>query len=93
AARAAINAYKAYLAGGLLKRVGCRLRPYEKVPGATNAAIASAIELLIPAFEGKTAKRDAIRRAAGLFDSVAIRAERRPRVAIFGTSTPGTMTS
>jgi predicted CoA-substrate-specific enzyme activase len=84
AARAAINAYKAYLAGGLLKRVGCRLRPYEKVPGATNAAIARAIELLVPAFEGKTSKRDAIRRAAGLFDSVAIRAERRPRVAIFG---------
>ena len=84
APRAAINAYKAYLAGGLLKRVGCRLRPYEKVPGATNAAIAAAIALLIPAFEGATSKRDAIRRAAGLFDSVAISAERRPRVAIFG---------
>jgi predicted CoA-substrate-specific enzyme activase len=84
ARRAAINAYKAYLAGGLLKRVGCRLRPYERVAGATDAAIAQAIELLIPAFEGATSKRDAIRRAAGLFDSVAISAERRPRVAIFG---------
>jgi predicted CoA-substrate-specific enzyme activase len=84
APRAAINAYKAYLAGGLLRRAGCRLRPYEKVPGATDAAIAAAINLLVPAFEGKSSKRDAIRRAAGLFDSVAISAERRPRVAIFG---------
>jgi len=84
AARAAINAYKAYLVGGLLRRVGCRLRPYENVPGATEEAIAEAIELLIPAFEGRTSKREAIRRAAGLFDSVPISAERRPRVAIFG---------
>ncbi|MFI5367377.1 MAG: acyl-CoA dehydratase activase [Spirochaetia bacterium] len=84
APRAAINAYKAYLAGGLLKRVGCRLRPYEKVPGATNAALAQAVELLIPAFEGAASKRDAIRNAAGLFDSVEISGERSPRVAIFG---------
>jgi predicted CoA-substrate-specific enzyme activase len=84
AIRAAINAYKAYLAGGFLRRVGCRLRPYETVPGATNAAIARAMNLLVPAFEGKASKRDAIRSAAGLFDSVAIRAERRPRVAVFG---------
>jgi hypothetical protein len=54
------------------------------VPGATNAAITAAIDLLVPAFEGTTSKRDAIRRAAGLFDSVEISAERRPRVAIFG---------
>ncbi len=84
APRAAINAYKAYIVGGLLKRVGCRMRPYEEVRGAANAAIAEAIDLLIPAFEGRSSKRDAIRRVAGLFDSVAISAERRPRVAIFG---------
>ena len=57
ARRAAINAYKAYLVGGLLRRVGCRLRPYETVPGATDAAIARAIELLDPRVRGGRPRR------------------------------------
>jgi predicted CoA-substrate-specific enzyme activase len=82
--RAAVNCYKAYLVGGLLRRVGCRLRPYEAVRGETDAAIARAGDMLIPAFEGKVRKDDAIRAAAGLFDAVKISAGRRPGVAIFG---------
>jgi predicted nucleotide-binding protein (sugar kinase/HSP70/actin superfamily) len=79
-----MNLYKAYLIGGLLRRVGCRLRPYERTPGATDAAIARALEILIPAFEGATRKEDALRSVGKLFDAVAISSERRPRVAIFG---------
>ena len=82
--RAAVNCYKAYLAGGLLRRVGCRLRPYETVPGATDAAIQQAMKLLVPAFEGKGRKHEAMKSAAALFDSVAVSGERRPLVAIFG---------
>jgi len=82
--RAAVSCYKAYLAGGLLRRVGCRLRPYETSPGATERAIARAMEILVPAFEGRTRKDEAIGIAAGLFDAVSITPERRPRVAIFG---------
>ncbi len=82
--RAAVNCYKAYLAGGLLRRVGCRLRPYETSRGAADRAIARAIDILIPAFEGRTRKEEAMRLAAGLFDAVTIAGERRPRVAIFG---------
>jgi predicted CoA-substrate-specific enzyme activase len=82
--RATMNLYKAYLVGGLLRRVGCRLRPYEKTPGATDNAIARAMEILVPAFEGAQRKEDALRSAASLFDDVEITAERRPRVAIFG---------
>jgi predicted CoA-substrate-specific enzyme activase len=82
--RATVNAYKAYLAGGLLRRVGCRLRPYELLPGATDRAIASATRMLIAGFEGRAPLETALRDAAGLFDSVAISSERRPRVAIFG---------
>jgi predicted nucleotide-binding protein (sugar kinase/HSP70/actin superfamily) len=83
--RATVNCYKAYLAGGLLRRVGCRLRPYETSPGATDRAIARAMEILVPAFEGRTQKDEALRLAAGHFDAVTITAEeRRPPVAIFG---------
>ncbi len=82
--RAAVNCYKAYLVGGLLRRVGCRLRPYEIVPGSTDAAIARAMKILMPAFEGRTQKHAAMKEAAALFDSIAISRERRPQVAIFG---------
>jgi predicted CoA-substrate-specific enzyme activase len=82
--RATVNCYKAYLAGGLLRRVGCRLRPYEMSPGATDAAIARAMEILVPAFEGRTPKEQALKSAAEGFDAVEISPERRPRVAIFG---------
>ncbi|MGO9308118.1 MAG: acyl-CoA dehydratase activase [Spirochaetia bacterium] len=83
--RAAVNCYKAYLAGGLLRRVGCRLRPYETSSAATDRAIARAMEILVPAFEGKSRKDEALRSAAEEFDAVTITEEaRRPRVAIFG---------
>ena len=82
--RATMNVYKAYLIGGLLRRVGCRLRPYERSPGATDAAIAAAMKILVPAFAGTVRKEDALRSAAALFDDVEISPERRPPVAIFG---------
>jgi predicted nucleotide-binding protein (sugar kinase/HSP70/actin superfamily) len=82
--RAAVNCYKAYLVGGLLRRVGCRLRPYEIVPGSTDAAIKRAMQILVPAFEGKERKHAAMREAAALFDLVPVVRERRPKVAIFG---------
>ena len=82
--RAAVNCYKAYLVGGLLRRVGCRLRPYEIVPGSTDAVIGRAMKILIPAFEGRSRKHAAMKEAAALFDTVAVARERRPKVAIFG---------
>jgi predicted nucleotide-binding protein (sugar kinase/HSP70/actin superfamily) len=82
--RGTLNAYKAYLVGGLLRRVGCRMRPYETEPGATDRALAQALAILVPAFEGRASVDAAVRRAADLFDAVPITSERRPRVAIFG---------
>ena len=79
-----MNCYKAYLVGGLLRRIGCRLRPYEIVPGSTDAAIERAMQILVPAFEGKAGKQAAMREAAALFDLVPVVRERRPKVAIFG---------
>jgi predicted CoA-substrate-specific enzyme activase len=82
--RASYNCYRAYLVGGLLRRVQCRLRPYELSSGATDRAVAEAMKILIPAFEGRAFKTDALRKAAALFDDVRIAAGRKPRVAIFG---------
>ncbi len=82
--RATINAYKAFLAGGLLRRVGCRIRPYETEPGATDAAIARALGILVTAFETGSSRGAAMRAAAALFDAIPVSGERRPQVAIFG---------
>jgi predicted nucleotide-binding protein (sugar kinase/HSP70/actin superfamily) len=82
--RATLNAFRAAMVGGLLRRVGCRLRPYETVPGATDAALAGAMDILVPAFEGRVARDTALREAAALFDAVPVARCRRPKVAIFG---------
>ncbi len=83
--RATLNAYRAFLAGGLLRRIGCRLRPYELAPGATDQAVQRAMQSLVPAFEGKRRKGEAFREAASWFDSIPLRnGQRRPKVALFG---------
>jgi predicted nucleotide-binding protein (sugar kinase/HSP70/actin superfamily) len=82
--RVSIQGYRACLVGGLLRRVGCRLRPYEVEAGATDRALARAVALLIPAIENGVPVRDAVRDAASLFDAVTIAPARKPKVAIFG---------
>jgi predicted nucleotide-binding protein (sugar kinase/HSP70/actin superfamily) len=82
--RAALNAYRAHLIGGLLRRTVCRLRPYETEKGATDRALVEAMEILVPAFEGKSGKQQAVERAAELFDAVPVAPGRRPKVAVFG---------
>jgi len=82
--RATLNAYRAYLVGGLLRRVACRLRPYEKERGAVERALASAMDILVPAFEGKTPPDAALERMVALFEGIAIEPGRKPKVAIFG---------
>jgi len=44
--RAALNAYFAYMFGGLIRSLGCSIRPYEINKGDTDAAIARAVDTL-----------------------------------------------
>jgi predicted CoA-substrate-specific enzyme activase len=82
--RAIVNAYKAYLAGGLLRRAACRLRPREKEPGATDRAVREALTILVPAFEGRRPRGAALGEAARLFDAIVVEPGSRPLAAIFG---------
>ncbi|HVO40753.1 MAG TPA: acyl-CoA dehydratase activase [Spirochaetia bacterium] len=82
--RATFNAYRAYLAGGLLRRLGCKLRPREKRSGDTDHAVARSMEILIPAFEGKKSIDAAFADVASLFQSIPVNGTKRPKVAIFG---------
>lgn len=83
---AAIDAYQSYLFAGLIRRLACRIRPYEKVKGMTDACVARAMEILIPAFEDR--RRNKVKAAEEIiagFEAIPYdRNHRNSLVALFG---------
>ncbi len=83
--KASINAYFAYMVGGLLRSMGCKIRPYEVVKGKTDLMLEKALEIIAKAFVQGTSKEDAIRNAVEMLSRIETRKdEPRPKVAIFG---------
>ena len=78
--------YCSYLLGGLLRSIGCRLRPYERSPGDTNLAIESGRLRLFRCIATGEPKEAAFREVVAclsripLIEGVAV----RPKVAIIG---------
>jgi predicted CoA-substrate-specific enzyme activase len=77
-------AYFAYLLGGLIRKVGCRIRPYEIIRGETDEAIQKSIFILESAFLGNRPMDSAVTEAISLFDKIGRREGKRRQVAIFG---------
>jgi len=82
--RAGMNSYFAYLLGGLLRKMICRVRPYEVVPGSTDMVAERCMEILCDAMAGYRTKESAVIQITELFSQIEIRAEERIKVAIFG---------
>ncbi|MFW6052434.1 MAG: acyl-CoA dehydratase activase [Desulfosalsimonas sp.] len=82
--RAAVNTYFAFMFGGLLRRMGCRVRPYEKKPGQTDRAVETGIQILEEAFSGLRDKESAVAETVRLFQGIETVAANRSKVAIFG---------
>lgn len=82
--RASTNAYYAYMFGGLLRSVGCRIRPYEITRGETDQAIGTALHMLCDAFENGESKEIALKQCKDLFLNIETRKENRPKVGIYG---------
>jgi predicted nucleotide-binding protein (sugar kinase/HSP70/actin superfamily) len=82
--RTGVNCYLAFLFGGMLRKIGCSIRPYEKVKGATDAALERSVSILYDAFSTDRPKDGALEEAIGLLESVAVSRTERPKVAIFG---------
>ncbi|MBL0714418.1 MAG: CoA activase, partial [Desulfosarcina sp.] len=83
-ARASFNAVFAYMFGGLLRRVACRLRPYECQAGEVDRVLDLSLEILYEALLGRIKKQDALAAVAERFGKIPVRKEKRPKVAIFG---------
>jgi predicted CoA-substrate-specific enzyme activase len=80
-----INTYFAYMFGGMLRKMGCKIRPYEIEPGITDRTIQKSIKILSDAFYGKITKEDAVDSVVNLFEKIeTIPGNNRPKVAIFG---------
>jgi predicted CoA-substrate-specific enzyme activase len=79
-----INTYFAYMFGGYIRKIGCRLRPYEKTKGATDGVIKGSMDILVEAFSGKRRKEETLAEVISRFEAIEISHERKPKVAIFG---------
>jgi predicted CoA-substrate-specific enzyme activase len=87
-----LNTYLAYMMGGLVRRIGCKIRPYEKVGGATDRIIQEGMDILVEAFSGNLSKEKAVAEVVARFEAIETirdgsifhRDHQRPKVAIFG---------
>src|SRR3954470_7874235 len=80
-----IGLLKGLIAGDVINGIGYRLRPYEKVPGATDAAIAQAKDICRDALLHKKSILAALMRSKKLFAQVEVdRTIPKPKVSIIG---------
>lgn len=79
-----IDAYFAFQFGGLLRKMACLKRPYEKEKGKTNEVLNLARSIFYEAFLGKTSRYNAVIEVVSLFNGIDIIKKKRPKIAIFG---------
>jgi predicted CoA-substrate-specific enzyme activase len=79
-----LNAYLAYMTGGLLRKIACRIRPFEVNKGETDAVFREGLRILERAFLGKAPMEESVKHAVSQFDPVKYERYERPKVAIFG---------
>ena len=87
-----LNTYLAFMLGGLVRKVGCKIRPYEKVSGTTDRVISESMDVLFEAFSGNLSKEKAVAEVVSRFEAIETTRggsvfhshHQRPKVAIFG---------
>ncbi len=82
--RAAKNGYFAYMLGGMLRKVACKIRPYEIENGKTDSVLDKSIEILSDAFLDKRPVEKSLDEIISRFEEIETNGTARPKVAIFG---------
>lgn len=82
--QACIEAYFAHMFGGMLRKMGCRIRPYEKEKGLTDKVIAQSVNIFYNTLLGGRNKDEDVARVISLFRKIETFPQKRPKVAIFG---------
>lgn len=76
---------KAVVAGDVINALGHRIRPYEVVPGATNAALEEAKKVLYAALSERRSLHRALWRCRRLFQAIEVdKLRARPKASIIG---------
>lgn len=81
---ACFYAYFVYMLGGLIRKLGCKIRPYEIIKGETDRAVTDSVKILEKAFTGERSMDEAVSEAVSLFQKIRKNEGNRPKVAIFG---------
>jgi len=79
-----INAYLAYMFGGYLRKIVCKIRPYEVTKGETDRIARKAMDYLAVIFENGESKEDAFKKVIAWFETIEVVPGKKPKVAIFG---------
>jgi len=81
-----VNVYFGYMFGGLIRKIGCKIRPYGKIKGETDRVIEQNIHLLVDAFLGNRSKASALDAVITNFEQIEQidHSMNRPKVAVFG---------
>ncbi len=82
--KASVYAYFAFLLGGMLRRIACKIRPYEVERGQTDRVLNQSIKMLADAFTGKRAIEKTLDEIVSHFEWIETSGAPRPKVAIFG---------
>ena len=83
--RIGVEMYFAYMFGGFIRKMACKLRPYELTRGETDRAVSMAVQIAADSFLGKQDRQEAAREISRIFQEIKIdRTRPRPQVAIFG---------
>ena len=80
----AINAYVAYMFGGYIRKISCKIRPYEKNIGNTEEVIKKALKWSYETFLHDTPKERVLEKIISEFERVETEKTDRSKVAIFG---------
>ena len=79
------DVYLAYMFGGFIRRMGCKIRPVERHAGETDAVIEEGMRAMEAVFENGGSKEDALAGLVSRFEAIQTRDRgSRPKVAIFG---------
>jgi predicted CoA-substrate-specific enzyme activase len=76
--------YFAYLFGGMIRKLGCRIRPYEENEGETDRIIDQCVQYVYGAIISDVDREDIAQGIVKLFEPISRKEADRPKVAIFG---------
>lgn len=82
--RAAKNGYFANMFGGMLRKIVCKIRPKEVIPGETDRVLQRAVDMLCKAFVDNEDKESVLKEIVSRFSWIETKDIKKPKVAVFG---------